>query len=184
MSTTTRSLKQKLAGVSRLWDKGDYDSALAEVETLLKMWPGNAHLHVMWANLVQLQENPTHSLDEARQALQTAIELDKTSPAAGIELGHFLDAVDDDPRAAARVFADAATLARAQLIEGLLGQARALVQLGKKQDSRRCLLEVLHFVGSEPNGKRQTSTNGTPTKGRLSDELKELLGEVFLGRTA
>ena len=44
---------------------------------LLELWPGNAHLHILWAGLVQLQEDPKHSLDEARQALQQAADLGK-----------------------------------------------------------------------------------------------------------
>src|SRR5258708_36062118 len=98
--SNTRALRQKLATVSRLWDKGDYDSAHAEVESLLKTWPGNAHLHILWASLVQLQEDPKYSLDEAKQALQQAVELDNDSPAGAIELGHFLDNVEDDLQAA------------------------------------------------------------------------------------
>ncbi len=84
-----RGFKQKLSTVSRLWGEKDYDAALAEVEALLKVWPGNANLHILWASLVQLQEDPTHDLVEARQALQQAAELDKASPAAAIELGDF-----------------------------------------------------------------------------------------------
>lgn len=64
--------KQKLAAVSRLWAKANYDAALGEVETLLAEWPGNSHLHVLWASLVQLQEEPRHGLDYARQALKRA----------------------------------------------------------------------------------------------------------------
>ena len=79
-----RGLKQKLLTVSRLWQKKDYDTAAAEVEALLKVWPGTAHLHILWASLVQLQEDPKHGLEEARQALQQAVELDKASPTGAI----------------------------------------------------------------------------------------------------
>ena len=80
--SSLRGFKQKLATVSRLWEQKDYDTALAEVESLLKVWPGNAHLHILWASLMQLQEDPKYDLDEARQALQQAVEFDKSSPAA------------------------------------------------------------------------------------------------------
>src|SRR5437867_114650 len=111
-----RGFKQKLSTVSRLWEEREYDSALAEVESLLKSWPGNPHVHVLWASLVQLQEGPKHDLDEAKQALQQAVELDKGSPAGAIELGHFLDNVEDDPNAAAKVYAEGVALARQLLI--------------------------------------------------------------------
>jgi tetratricopeptide (TPR) repeat protein len=182
--STLRGWKQKLAAVSRLWEKGKYDAALDAVEALLREWPGNGHLHGLWAGLVQLQEDPAHSLEDVRHALDRAADLDPTSAAAEIERGHFLDAVEDDPRSAARAFGDAAALARAQLVEALIGQARALAQLGKKLDARRCLLEVLRHVESGSNGKGHKTGNGVPAAGRVSPELEELLGEVFLGRTA
>jgi predicted Zn-dependent protease len=69
-----RTFKQKLSLVFRLWDNEDYDAALSKVEDLLKEWPGNARLHVLWASLVQLQEAPEHALDEARAALQRAVD--------------------------------------------------------------------------------------------------------------
>jgi tetratricopeptide (TPR) repeat protein len=78
--STLRGLKQKLSTVSRLWEQGDYDKALTEVESLLETWPGNAHLHTLRASLVQLQEEPKYDLDEARKALQQAVELDKGLP--------------------------------------------------------------------------------------------------------
>ncbi len=75
-----RGFKQKLSTISRLWEAEDYDKALAEVESSLETWPGNAHLHILRASLVQLQEDPKYNLDEAKQALQQAVELDKSSP--------------------------------------------------------------------------------------------------------
>jgi predicted Zn-dependent protease len=98
--STVRGWKQRLSTVSRLWAAKNYDQALAEVESLLETWPGNPHLHILKASLVQLQEAPEYDLDDAKQALQRAVALDKGSPAASIELGHFLDNVEDDPQAA------------------------------------------------------------------------------------
>ena len=77
-----RDFGKGLSTVSRLWKQGKYDRALAEVESLLEVWPGNAHLHVQWASLVQLQEDPVHDLSEAKEALQQAVRLDVGSPAA------------------------------------------------------------------------------------------------------
>src|SRR5947208_2570763 len=118
--STLRGLKQRLSTVSRLWDEKAYDKALAEVETLLETWPGNPHLHVLRASLVQLQEEPKYDLDEAKQALQQAVELGKGSPEASIELGHFLDNVEDDPQAAVKVYAEGVATARHLLIDGLI----------------------------------------------------------------
>jgi hypothetical protein len=137
-----RGFKQQLSRVSRLWERKDYDTALVEVEAMLKRWPGNAHLHVLWASLVQLQENPKHGLEDAKRALQEAVELDNGSPAAAVELGHFLGNVEDDPRAAARAYAEGVAAARQLLLDGLIGQAKVFRQLGKREEFLHCLAEV------------------------------------------
>jgi tetratricopeptide (TPR) repeat protein len=182
-----------------LWDEADYDKALAEVESLLEAWPGNAHLHVLRASLVQLQENPKYDLDEAKQALQQAVELDKGSPAAAIELGHFLDNVEDDPQAASKAYANGVTTARRLLIDGLIGQAKAYRQLNKKEDFFRCLLEVLHLYHFDTSSKRNKAEEPgadvilhSPTgpvyviqvKGPYAEEVQELLNELVADRSA
>ncbi len=129
-----RAFKQRLATVSRLWKQREYDRALGEVESALKVWPGNAHLRILWASLVQLQEDPGHDLDEAKEALKEAIQLDPGSPAAAIELGHFLDNVEDDPQGASRTYADGIATARRRLIDGLIGQAKAFKQLNRRKE--------------------------------------------------
>src|SRR5262249_13629893 len=136
--------------------------------------PGNSHLNVLWAKLVQLQEKPTHPLSDARRALQQAIELDKQSPEAAIELGHFLDNVGDDPQAAAKAFAQGIAAARHLLIEGLLGQARSLIQLDKKDDAARCLIEALHLADAERS----------PKKGPFTGRINELLAELGMMQSA
>ena len=66
----SRTFKQRRLLVMRLWAKKDFDAAMVEVERMQKTWPGNGQLRILWACLVQLQENPTHSLDDAKRALQ------------------------------------------------------------------------------------------------------------------
>src|SRR5205823_367583 len=109
------------------WRAGHYDRALTEVTRLREQWPDNPQLLIMWANLVQLQNEeagPTPdeaeaafreaspTLDEAQAALRRAIELDEESPAAWMECGHFLDAVADDAPAASKCFAQAIVLCK------------------------------------------------------------------------
>jgi tetratricopeptide (TPR) repeat protein len=191
--STPRGLKQKLATVSRLWDGADYDNALAAVESLREAWPGNAHLHVLWASLVQLQEQPSHDLEEAKQALEQAVELDKGSPEASIELGHFLDNVEDDPEGALKAYAEGAATARRALMAGLIGQARAFRQLDRRDDFRGCLLEILQLARFEAGSKRNKpqeagadviiqSSSGdvyaVQLKGPHAEEVQDLLGEL------
>ena len=74
--------------------------------------------------------------------------------AAAIELGHFLDNVEDDPAAAAKAFGQGITAARHLLIEGLLGQAKSLIQLDKREEAVRCLVEAHQLADAErPNRK-------------------------------
>jgi hypothetical protein len=187
-----RAFKQKLATVSRRWQEQAYDAALAEVEALLKTWPGNAHLHILWASLVQLQEGPSHELTEVKRALQEAIELDRGSPAAAIELGHFFDNVDDDPHAAAKAYADGVASARQLLIAGLIGQAKAYRQLENRDAFLRCVLEVLYLVRFQPDARKGRGDSGTDLlfkssagpvltmelKGPYADQIQELLGDL------
>jgi tetratricopeptide (TPR) repeat protein len=187
--SSLRAFKQKPSAVSRLWQETDYDAALAQVEELRKAWPGNGHLHILWASLVQLQEHPRHGLDEAKQALQQAIELDRSSPAGAIELGHFLDAVEGNPQAAAKAYSEGVLAARQLLLDGLIGQAKALLQLGKSADALRCVLEVVHLLPFEPGPRRSKSQardtlRPLPLNGLAVDHIEELLSEIFASRSA
>ncbi len=190
-----RGFKQGLSTVSQLREEKAFDRALGEVESLLKLWPGNAHLHVLWASLEQLQENTTHDPDEAKQALQKAIELDKTSPVAAIEFGHFLDNVEDNPLAATIAFADGVSTARRLLIEGLIGQAKAYRQLGKREEFLRCLREVLQIARFETGSKKAKpdesegdiifespigSFHAIELMGPYAEQIQELLSEVLV----
>jgi hypothetical protein len=193
-----RGFKQKLSTVSRLWEEKDYDTALAEVESLLKSWPGNAHLHVLWASLVQLREDPKHALDEAKQALQQAVELDRGSPAAAIELGHFLDNVEDDPQAASKAYAEGVATARQLLIDGLIGQAKTFRQLDNRAEFLRCLLEVLHLARFETSPKKNKAEESGAAilfkapagdfyaiqlNGPNAEQIQDLLSEVVEDRS-
>jgi len=194
-----RGFKQKLATVSRLWEQQDYYNAFVEVQSMLKIWPGNAHLHILWASLIQLQEDTEHELNEAKGALLKAVDLDRGSPAASIELGYFLDSVEDDPTAAAKAFGEGVTTAREMLIEGLIGQAKAFRQMDKMDEFRQCLMEILHLSRFEAIPKKSHvedagediifgSTSGHfyagQLKGRHAAQIQELLNELALDRSA
>jgi predicted Zn-dependent protease len=168
------TLAKALAEVTALWEAEKYDRALKRVEELRKSWPGNSQVHIWFAKLVQLQEQPTHTLNDAKRALQQAVELDKQSPAAAIELGYFLDNVEDDPQAAAKAFAQGIAAARHLLIEGLLGQAHSLLQLDKREQAVRCLVEAHQLADSEPHS----------TKGQFTERIDELLRELGQMQTA
>jgi hypothetical protein len=186
------NLKQRLARVSRLSNQQDYDQALSEVESLLKDVPGNAHLYILWARLVQLQEAPTHELDEVKEALQSAVSLDPDSPAASIELACFQDNVEDDPEAAAKSFAMGIASARRILIEALIGYAKTLHQLEKNAELARCIVEIIGLASFEQTKRRsftddslvhwllsQWTTGGKPpSESPYAKQIQELMEEV------
>jgi tetratricopeptide (TPR) repeat protein len=187
-----QTFKKSLASVLTLWSEGDYESALREVEVLLKTWPGNAQLHVMRAGLIQLQDGPTAALHDAKQSLEEAVALDEASPAAAIELGHFFDAVEDDPKAASKVYSKAIVQLRRLLVEALIGQAKALLQLDKKDEALKCLSELIRLSEDASVSKRNKaasapgiilrSANGHVSmldmQGPYTAEIEELIKEV------
>ena len=162
------SFTKGLAEAMALRNEDKFDRALKRVEELQKAWPGNAQLLILWGRLVQLQDDPTHTLNEVKRALQQAIELDKDSPEAAIELGFFLDGVEDDPLGAAKAFAQGIAAARHHLIEDLLGQAKAFIQLDRREDAIRSLVEAHQLADAERH----------PKKGGLTDRIEELLREM------
>jgi len=197
--TGNRSFKQSLSKVLRRWGEKNYDVALGDVEKMLANWPGNAHLHVLWASLVQLQDQPAHGLDEVKDALLRAAELDSDSPASSIELGHYLDAVDDDLVSASKVFTEGILSARRLLIDALLGKARVLLQLDKREEAFKCLGESLYLAnieGASTSGKSAhrgpdillRDSTGTilalELKGPCASKIEDLLHEFFPKRSA
>lgn len=169
----SRSFKSRLAKVSRLWDKQDHDAALTEVETMLGTWPGNAHLHVLKASLVQLQEETQYALNDAKISLKQAVELDPNSPEATIELGYYLDNVEDDPRTAEKAYAAGAAIARRFLIDGLIGQAKVYRQLNKQEEFLHCLQQLVYISYFEFISKHNESTGLTANiiKSQLLEKL-------------
>ncbi len=157
-----RSMKQKISKVQGLMAERRYDIALSQVEELMAQWPGNSQLHILWATIVQLHDAPAHTLDDAKQSLQMAAALDESSPAAPIELGHFLDAVEDNPQAASKAFSDGIRTARRLLIDALLGQARALLQLNKREEAIACLIESLQLTSLSSSANRGKSPRPVP----------------------
>jgi hypothetical protein len=196
--TGNRSFKQSLSTVLRRWGEKNYDVALGDVEKMLANWPGNAHLHVLWASLVQLQDQPAHGLDEVKEALLWAAELDGDSPASSIELGYYLDAVDDDLKSASKAFSEGILSARRLLIDALLGKARVLLQLDKREEAFKCLGESLYLANIEGASSGKTAHKGpdillrdsTGTilalelKGPCASKIEDLLHEFFPKRSA
>ena len=167
---STRGYRQRLSSTRRHMDAGDYAAALGEVEGLLEAWPGAAPLHVLRAELIQLQEEENAPpLEEAKAALKVAIELDDFSHSSLIEQGHFLFAVEDDAKAALQSFKKAVQVYKRSLIEALLGQAATLEELGRHQEAFDCLSEARLL---------QTTFNGESSKPPHAEQLLQRWSEL------
>ncbi len=155
------SRKRGLAQVRQACRKGKYGSALQEVDRLLKEWPDNPSLLVKRAELIQLLSGDSllqlhtiafrSTLDDAKEALLRAVELDEESPVPLLELAHFLFAAEDDAKAASQYFAKAVNLCKRLLKEALLGQAEALADLERTPEALACLMEAYWLQAQ--NGK-------------------------------
>jgi predicted Zn-dependent protease len=138
--------------IHQLYDDCKFDEAFLEVSRQLDKFPGNVQLKVLWAGLAQLQENPSHSLDEIKRVIQEAMELDDESPIATMEMGHYLNAVEDNVEAAEKMFCKAVHQAKQILIYALLGQAACLLELGKSADIIREAADLLEKEISNESG--------------------------------
>jgi tetratricopeptide (TPR) repeat protein len=156
-STTT--FKHGVAKARRDWQEGRYDVALEEVDRLLKEWPDNPQLLVMWADLIQLQEQTTGpSLEDAKAAYRRAAELEDEYPAALVELGHYLYTLEDDAKSANKTYEKAIVACRRLLIEALIGRAKALHEIGRFSEARACLDEAYMLRLRDPGSTDRSST--------------------------
>lgn len=139
-----RALRRGLAEVKRAWRAGRFEQALGIVEGLLVVSPANPSLLVMRAQLAQLQDAPDGrpTLEDAEADLKLAVRLDEHSPVPLVELGYLTHATKDDARAATRFFDEAIGRCRELLREALLGQAKALSELGRDAEALALLAEA------------------------------------------
>ena len=94
---------------------------------------------------------------------------------------------------------EARELARQLLTDGLIGEAKALLQLERKEEALRCLMEVLQLMQFHPRPKRQRSEPAMPDivsrsssggvwvveiKGPLTERVEELLNQLISSRSA
>jgi tetratricopeptide (TPR) repeat protein len=162
------SLTRGLATVRRDWRAGRYAEAFQQATRLLDLWPDNPHLLVLWSSLVQLQDSQAPPLKKAEAALERAAALDEESPEPWFELATFADAVSDDPSTATRHYEKAITLSKRFLVEALLGKAKALSQLDRKQEALACVAEA-YGVQHAHNGKMADTQTGD-----ILERLEEL----------
>lgn len=175
---TRASFKNELAALQRAWTEGDPAQALARANQMLEQWPDNPHLLVLWASLVQMQDEPQpHSLKDVLRALKRATELAPKSPEVWIELGHYYSAVADDARQAKKCFARAITSSMRLLREAVLGQIETTTELDERQQARKLL--AFAYILTQNETLERSSKNSTDRESpRAGDSLDELLAKI------
>lgn len=164
--TSKASFKDELETVRRLWESGAHAKAFAKIDRLKQQHPGNPHVLVMWSDLLQLQDDDVGPpLEEAKAALERAVELDEHGPMPLIELGHYLYAIDDDTKAAIKCFSKAISLCRRLLRDALLIQSEALSERSRKAEAFACLVEAYSLQSG--NGKLANGAAGREILERL-----------------
>jgi hypothetical protein len=82
----------------------DYTGALRLGRSELERGRDSSELLVLMATAGLLGDGEQCTIDEVREWLERAVKLDPHSVDAQLELGHFLDAVADEPQLAIPVF--------------------------------------------------------------------------------
>jgi tetratricopeptide (TPR) repeat protein len=140
--------QQLLTTALDAWSQHDYATAMTAVDSLRQHYPHNAHVQTLWGNLVQLQEDTLYSLADAKQALETAVVLDQESPQPLLELGYYLQQVEDNPQRALEVFVQSVQLSRQAFLAGLMAQAKLYQELGQDDELHQCCAELALFAAS------------------------------------
>jgi tetratricopeptide (TPR) repeat protein len=149
---TLATFKKGLARIAALSSRGDYEGALARVGELLRSWPDNPHLLLMQAELIQLGGESSPALADARAALERSAALDPEAPQTHLELGQFKFAVEDAAKDAVKDFDRAIALCQRLLREALTGKAKALAELGKREEALGCLAAAYWQQTQTSNG--------------------------------
>ena len=101
---------------------------LQKLEEGLRHFPKSARLWILRGDLIQLGgEDPRYSLDDALASYRMALEVDPTSADAHESVGHFLDAVANEPAEAEPYFRKAIELGGGKTASD--GLAQVLEQL-------------------------------------------------------
>ena len=103
---------------------------LAQVDGALAAHPASVDLWLLRGDLIQLSEEceDMPPLVEALRSYQNAAQLAPERPEPHMAIGHYLDAVDDDPRGAIPWFQKAVELGGGDVARAALAAAKAQLE--------------------------------------------------------
>lgn len=102
----------------------------------------SVNLHLLKATSIQLAQNTSYTLDDARDSLMAAVTLEPNHTQAWLDLGHFYFAVDDSPLLALECFGKARILVQKLHEDLVIGEVKTLLELGRKQEALSILQNI------------------------------------------
>lgn len=145
----------RLAAMRRAIAEQDYEHALQIGRAEMDRGCDSSEVLLLLATAGQLSEGNSCSLDEVRGWLERATELDPGNAEAWMELGHFLDAVADQPQLAVFAFERALEKSVAVLeatLDGLesTSSSQDAATRERLEHVRRQASELLRTTAREP----------------------------------
>jgi tetratricopeptide (TPR) repeat protein len=153
-----QTLAKALERIHKAEKAGRIEQALSELDQLIVDWPANPPLLRLRARLIQLGDDSAPTLEEAKECLRQAADLDAESPIGWLELAQYALNVEDDAKNALKAFDKSIRQSEEFLTEALAGKAKALAELKQREQALACLAEA-YWVQSH-RGERPSS-NGT-----------------------
>jgi tetratricopeptide (TPR) repeat protein len=129
------TLQQKMKEIENLSMQGDYEAALALLNTFLSEYPFVTRMLIKKGELIQLlpEASELGELSDAQEALELAVEIEPKSVEAILELAHFYSAVLDQEKESEKLFNQAIQLCFEFLEEAYLGKIESLISRGSAE---------------------------------------------------
>jgi hypothetical protein len=127
--------------ISKLFAHKKFDQVCSEFEGQASELM-SSNLYLLKATSIQLAQNTSYTLQDARNSLEAAVKLEPNHTQAWLDLGHFYFAVDDSPVLAIECFGKARILIQKLNEDLVIGEVKALLELGRKQDALSILQSI------------------------------------------
>jgi tetratricopeptide (TPR) repeat protein len=139
---------ENLKDVQRLLSENQYSNALLIVHKLLEKYPFSTRLLLLKGQLIQLLDEYSElgELQDASDALESAVDLDGESIDALNELAMFRHVVEDKHDEAISLFEKSIIKCLDFLEEAYLGKAKCLFETDRVFESLNCLNEGLQLI--------------------------------------
>ena len=141
-------ISENLKDVQRLLSENQYSNALLIVNKLVEKYPFSTNLLLLKGQLIQLLDGDSElgELQDASDALESAVELDGESIDALNELAMFRYVVEDKHNEAILLFEKSIVKCLDFLEEAYLGKARCFFETDRIFESLSCLNEGLQVI--------------------------------------